>query len=366
MFNVTITVDHIRCHAQVDNWERSEPYLWTVFFYADIDTAQEPGNRLVTYTPYANATTRGMYAGGVEVGDVIQIPESIGRYSVVLDDGGLDTAVAGVLFVLLEQDLTPGDAIRAGHQALAGSAHAILNDYVEDNFPLVPPPTAEQIQAMADQIEANVKNAVRDRVKWWQVLHDQDDFFGFGYRYLTYEELEGIASGSTAEWFTARIVHEETSHIGGFGFGGSQPATFLNDYEIFGLIEVRRAEPTEDVRLNELAVYQSAVANLKSIGKQIQELRGELKTGVKGERRELLRMKLELARRTLPLAVEAVGDARQAYTVDRQDGVAPQPRKQSVPDPGRVRFRKKANVVAARTDVSRAVDASRLRGRTLV
>jgi len=307
MLSVMLKLEHMHCHEEADNFYSSEPYLWTVFFHADINTVTLGfDNMIATYTPHANWTTRGLYPNGVKAGDDVDIPASMGVRKVILDDGGAGIGMVGVLFVLLEQDQTPGNAISAGHQALAEATNFALNDYVNSKFPEIIEPTPSEIQIIADQIQGEVEDAIKDKLSWYHFLHDHDDVFGFGHQFLLYDELSSLASQTPPEQsFSARIHHEKVSQ------------KLVNDYEIFGKVLVRPYPPPPDPCANELEAYNAAVKALKDINDTIKHMQNELQTATGGKKQALLiAIKWQQETLTRP-AAEAVASTRAAYEACR-------------------------------------------------
>jgi hypothetical protein len=311
LLNVRIQLDRIHCLQQDDTGFGSEPYLWTVFFYSDINSAVFPFHRLVTYTPHSNWTTRGLYPDGVEAGDDVPIPEAMGVYNIALDDGGLDgTLLAGVLFVLLEEDNTDADALKAGHEAFAQACHNVLNLYAESKVMAADKsPTEDEIQAMADQIQTEVEDAIRDKLSWYDALDNQDDFIGFGYRFLDHDQLKSLASrANPEESFSAHIFKPESDPITTFAF---------NEYEIFGSVRATSLGPPASPFEGELKAYIEAVAALKNADDEIDKIKEQLRRA-SGTKREDLLAQLKFQRKTVrPPAVKAIGSTRAAYEARR-------------------------------------------------
>lgn len=311
MLSVTLNLDHMHCHEENDPGSGSEPYLWTVFFHADMNSITlGPGNRLVTYTPHSNWTTRGMYPNGVNAGDDVDIPEAIGNHTITLDDGGLGVGIAGMLFVLLEQDSTDGDAIKAGHQALAEATDEVLNNYVDSFFPEVPPePTTDQIEEMADQIQAEVEDAIRDKIDWYEVLENQDDLLGFGYQFYFFDELALLASQSNSEQSFSTPIRKEVTWKPPFGL----PITLVTEFEVFGSVQAQSLPRFLGPHVAEFADYEAAVKELKEVDSKIEDIIAQLREA-KGGKRKVLLSQLEFQqRRVRPFAVKAIGSARAAY-----------------------------------------------------
>jgi hypothetical protein len=305
MINASVRLRAILCHVTYDQGSSSEPYMWSSFFNLDINTISRPsGNRLVTHTPHANWTTRGVFPDGIQAGDVADIPASLGDYTVNLDPGGLGIAVVGALFVLLEQDRTPGNAIRAGHEEFEAAVDEVLNDYVDSVFPNPDISiTPAQIQQIANQIQNRVTSAIRDELSWYQLTYPQDDFIGFGYRVLTHGDLQRLAARPYGrQSFTTRIT--SSKYI--------LNRIYSYDYEVFGeVVAVEDDNPYGETNA-EYEVYRSAVDSYTSIDKTIRDLEHQLQETPSG-RRELITELIRLRQEAQPQALEQLADARMAY-----------------------------------------------------
>ena len=118
--------------------------MWNVFFTIDGSTVslrddlRLRGQAAVTPTPGSHGNLR---AGGVAAGQTIEVPDAVGRSTVVLDlvnlppnlsgalVGGV-SGVAGCVSVLLEQNLVAAEAAEAGHQAFNAEIKRILDEII--------------------------------------------------------------------------------------------------------------------------------------------------------------------------------------------------------------------------------------------
>ncbi len=295
MLNTTIHLHEIHCHQENDKGS-AEPYLWTVFFHLDINTVFNVGHRLITHTPQSHSTTKNVYLNNISAGDDLPIPEAIGRYNVTLDDGGIDAMLAGVLFILLEEDETDFDAIRAGHRAFAEVCDSILNEFIESKvFADDKSPTPDEVQMIADQIEREVKDAIKSAQGPWDYFDNQDDFQGFGYRFLTPDELKSLASNGNIEGIHAPI--------NGDGYS----------WTVHGSINIIDLDPPVDPFSIQLEEYQNAVKIYLGTQEKIDETEKGLKCA-KGENRKALFNILRHLREVVkPAAKKSVIWSRTAY-----------------------------------------------------
>ena len=328
MLSVTLHLERMHCNEQYDNWGSSEPYLWTVFFQADADTFVLPvGNHTATYTPHSNSDTRDMYRDDVLAGEDVDIPESIGTHTMILDggSGGQELGFAGMVFVLMEEDSTWAHAIRAGHQALAEAADVALNNWF--NSPAranaLAPPTDPELQAIADQIEGEVKEAIEGSSHLYDFLLDHDDFFGHGVVFFSYQQLSALASQTNPQvTFFVNICKEwththDTTLLLPYPTPPPQPETHVNDYDIFGRMWVQDLARTPGPNESGFRDYLAAVEHLKRIDAEMRETLSELPKASRAKKEALL-AKLRFQRRTVrPLAVKAVGSTRAEYSAGR-------------------------------------------------
>ena len=75
-----------------------------------MNTISSSTGLMATHTPHQTSTTRGMYPNGIESGDDVPVPASMGEFDVTLDNGDLGLSMIGCLFVLIDQRNTDADA----------------------------------------------------------------------------------------------------------------------------------------------------------------------------------------------------------------------------------------------------------------
>jgi hypothetical protein len=312
--------------------------MWPAFFSLDINTVlQGEGNRLVTYTPQTNWTTRGAFPDGIQAGDIVDIPESLGNYSVDLDPGGLDIATVGCLFVLLEEDSTPGHAVRAGHKAFAEAVDEVLNTFVDSVFPNPDVSVTDaQIEQMAGQIQGQVKGAIKDELSWIQLLYQQDDFIGFGYRILSRSDLRMLAARPFGrQGFTNRIVNS----VSIFG------QNYVQDFEVFGVVTAVDDDQPPGEGNAQYETYRLTVRELRTAEDAIRKVLRKLRKTASG-RRELITELMRLRHEALPQAMEHLEDARIAYERSQRNlrGDAGTPPASDTPGRGRQLYAKRGSL----------------------
>lgn len=183
-----------------------EPYMWNVFFTVDGSTVslrddlRLAGQAAVTPTPGSHGN---LQAGGTGPGQTIEIPDTVGRATVVLDlirfpsslsgamvGGG--AGVAGCVSVLLEQDLVAGDAAEAGHRAFNAEVKRALDELIPTLGVGNVTPSTDDLAALSGRIGDKVRQAILDEGNVLQDLFagiDPDDVVGFNVFLFTHSAL---------------------------------------------------------------------------------------------------------------------------------------------------------------------------------
>jgi len=183
-----------------------EPYLWTVFFTIDgttvslRDDLRLRGSAALTTTPGSHGN---LGAGGVGAGETIQIPDAVGRTTVILDlvkfpaslsgalVGGVSGA-AGCVSVLLEQDLVAAGAAEAGHQAFNAEVKRVLDELIATLGVGNVAPSPDDLAALSGPIGDKVRQAILEEGNVLQDVFagvDPDDVVGFNVFLFTHRAL---------------------------------------------------------------------------------------------------------------------------------------------------------------------------------
>lgn len=305
MYGISFILDRFHCNQESD-FAGAEPYLWTLFFHLDISEIFT-SLPLESYTPHKTWTTRGMYADGVRSGDDVLIPPSLGRYETALEDAGLDAMLAGFLCVLIDQDGTDGDAIKAGHAAFADSAHAALNELarglvgqvLDGETPDVPEAGIAQIR---ERIRADVEGAIRGAQNWRDVFDDQDDFIGFGYQIFDATRIKGAADVANPINIAINIRSERIVK------NQNQEFMLVDDYDVFGHFTASKPKRPGSLDWPEYEGYDKAVADFTATRSAIDALKLKLlKAGGEADPKLVSEMR-KLKRETLPRAKQELMD----------------------------------------------------------
>ncbi len=202
--NVRLKLNQIRCIDEGDGSTSAEPYLWTVFFKIDGDTARlSPllmlrGTATVQGTPVNQGN---LPDHDVDPGEVIAIPSLIGEFNTVLKPILLERPIGNVREVggvvgciaILMADNTQGSAIAKGHTALDKAVRECLDQLVPTLGFAHSQPTEADLAAMRSKIAGAVTRAIKGSVSVWEWLRgfdSMDDRIGSGIFYYDHTQLE--------------------------------------------------------------------------------------------------------------------------------------------------------------------------------
>lgn len=219
--DVNLKMNNLHCYNEADGAGSAEPYLWTVFFKIDGDTA------LVTpsFTLQGTATvvsTPGNHGNlpnhDVDPGENVPIPAILGEFKTQLKPIPLQQPVGdmkevggvmGVITVLMEQDSTKNSSIAKGHLALNRAVQTSLNAIIPTLNVSHQEPTDAEIEAMKKKIGDLVTKAIENDVSTWEwlsVLGNMDDKIGSEVFRFSHNELEtrGVSGISIKNAFQKR------------------------------------------------------------------------------------------------------------------------------------------------------------------
>lgn len=220
--NIEFKLDRLHCHDEGDGPGNAEPYLWTVFFKVDGDTAvintDDLSHVYLQGTPSV-VTTPGNHGNlgtsSVDEGDNVAIPAIIGEYRTVLKPIALTTPVLGktevggmigCIAVLMEEDNTSDSDAARGHERLDSTVRDKLTELLGTLSIGNPEPTEQDIDKMSDQIGAAVRAAIKDGVsvaEWLLGFGNMDDQIGsavFRFSHATLEAAGGSALPFSRRW----------------------------------------------------------------------------------------------------------------------------------------------------------------------
>lgn len=199
--NVRLKLNQIRCMGEGS----AAPYLWTVFFKIDGDTARL--GPLLTLR--GTATVRGTLRNqsnlpdhDVDPGEVIAVPSLVGEFNTALRPIPLERpignvrevgGVVGCIALLMEEDNIQASAIAKGHMALDEAVRECLDRLMPTLGFAHPQPTEADLAATCSKIAGAVTRAVKDSVwawDWFRGFDSVDDRIGSGVFCYTHAQLE--------------------------------------------------------------------------------------------------------------------------------------------------------------------------------
>jgi hypothetical protein len=228
--DVHLKLTNIHCYDPGDGIGSAEPYLWSVFFKIDGETAFVNADGALQGTATV-VSTRGNHRDlprpSVNAGDDVPVTPALGEFTtqlvpIPLRKPILDLAfvggVVGAIVVLMEQDATSDTAIAQGHHALDQAVQDSLNGLIPQLGIKAQDGLAVQIEAIKKQIGDTVMQAIQNDVSIWSwlgALGNMDDQIGGN---------------------VFRFSHDDLASFGVGGIGFHQRFTNQGDWEIMGRI----------------------------------------------------------------------------------------------------------------------------------
>jgi hypothetical protein len=119
-------LQQLRCHDKPDGWTNGEPYLWNIFFKIDgscviLNERFRLEGRPVYH--FSKGSQGNLSAKGLESGGMVPIPDEVGEWKTLLVPITVPyfesqiPGVAGLVSVLIEQNLVSSGGAEAGHEA---------------------------------------------------------------------------------------------------------------------------------------------------------------------------------------------------------------------------------------------------------
>jgi hypothetical protein len=210
--NVNFEFQRLRCIDEGDGAGSAEPYLWTVFFKLDADTLATGNPTTRTHTSdRANLPNQ-----DVDAGEIQAIPAAVGRFATKLKAlpvaGRENESRIGCIFALMEEDDTPSHAMHKGHLKFNAQVTAKVRDFMLQALGGTVP-TQQEINAAAAQVSSAVAKAVKDDLKWYEVLRNHDDVIGNGVLIFSLADL--LKAGTAGISFARRFQNEGDWEISG-------------------------------------------------------------------------------------------------------------------------------------------------------
>jgi hypothetical protein len=304
VLSATFNLEQLECVEEHDNFG-AEPYLWTAFFHSDAGTIAA-GQVADTIVPLSTDAGRGAIPDGVDDGETVAIPTSIGRRSMTIDPSG--TTLAGVIFVLIEENFSSQSAMAAGQLEFRNAFDSLLDPFLflhaNDDDEALKPALAE----LATKIQARVVAKIRAESSWTAFFKPQDRFLGFGVHILKGPELLNLATSPLrSHKFSVTLKTRLNLPAGPH----TPPPVVFEEYEVRGSVRARQLPP--GLEGSAQATYDAAFAQFEKVNAQLVALHTKLATAPHRERASL---KEELRYQdsvVLAVAADAVDVARRNY-----------------------------------------------------
>lgn len=207
---VNFNLSNIKCYDEADEDGGAEPYLWTVFFKVDGDTAvvNDRFNLEGTASVFGTHGDHGNLGDtDVKENDTVPIPGSIGKFKTTLRPipvkpiPGLTVGgVVGVIAILMEEDSTSEDAVAEGHSQLDTALQNALNNLIPTLGWDEQDITKEEVKGIESKITSAIRSAIVNEVGFWDIAwgfitldNNQDDHVGTAKFVLSYRDLEGLS-----------------------------------------------------------------------------------------------------------------------------------------------------------------------------
>ena len=227
----------------------AEPYLWTVFFKVDGNSANVTpvltlsGSATMTFTAGSHGNLR---VGQVALGQVIPVPAPLGQWRDQLKPIPVDPAaqpwlkatelpaVFGVVAVVLLHGAVTDDAAEAGHMALNAAIEEAINNVIGSLGLAHQKITQQDVASVTKGISDKVTNAIENHQTWvenlYSYFHGPDIEIGFATWFWSQDQLPGLD------------VHQD--------FSASVGGDVLDIWEIDGELDATRVPPQVNIALN--------------------------------------------------------------------------------------------------------------------
>ncbi|HEX2901549.1 MAG TPA: hypothetical protein VHS96_17690, partial [Bacteroidia bacterium] len=123
---IRVKLQQLRCHDKPDGWSNGEPYLWNIFFKIDGSCITLTDNFRLAGKPvyhFSKGSHGNLSAKNLESGGMAAIPDEVGEWKTMLVPITVPhfeakvSGVAGLVSVLIEQNLVSSSGAEAGHEA---------------------------------------------------------------------------------------------------------------------------------------------------------------------------------------------------------------------------------------------------------
>jgi hypothetical protein len=319
MLDVTIRLEELRCMQQFDLGGASEPYLWVLFFEADLATANDRNPDLVmTYNLQSGSSAREFIPGNFRSGTTAAIPEYLGTHHMFLDEDETVRPTCGVVMALLEENGTSENLIEQGHFEFGNALHDEINQFARDALGSRPM-TPEERQAMTGRVEERVRAAIRRNAPASEYFRGKDRLIGFASETFGADVLYLLRDRTGGQPYPlAWDFHKEVEIPVGAGV-----LRGVDDYRITAGIQVSTYVPPPPDPCGALhAEYRRLERQVREFEERLRLLQSDLAAAPPRER-PAIRQEIEEVRAELAPIARARNEARQAYQECRLENPIP-------------------------------------------
>jgi hypothetical protein len=321
MLEVQFRLQQLRCDQQFDWYGSSEPFLWVLFFALDI-TSIRPPDFVRTVNMLAHRSGKGVLAGDVRPGTVVEIPEQLGGFRVLLEEG-IPAPLAGFVVALLEDNGTADSLVRNGHLEFGAALHEEINRFVRENPSPDAAMTEEQRAAMIERIERRVRDAIARDAGPLDYFSGKDQLVGFDSLTFGWPALDFLRNQIPGEHYPlASHFRWERTVPAGMGLMHA-----IDDYTLTATISVATYVPPTpgppDPCAPQLSELYDLERQMRAFGEQIAALQADLATASPAQKQQILAEIRELQRGEGADLRRALVAARAAYNECRAENPLP-------------------------------------------
>lgn len=201
---VAVTLTELRCLAQSESGNGSEPYLWTTFFaFGAEQIGTQPGIFGIKTPSYDQFRTE--FPDGIKAGRVATVPVFIASGSFDFDlDAVPQPKLFGAIAVLMEEDSTPQQFMVQGRIAYSKEIEVQLQALGRERLLSgnLGPLTDAEAETIKQAVKAKVTAAVGRGQTLGALFRNQDDNLGFMFKLFTHRASDPANSEIKRQSFT--------------------------------------------------------------------------------------------------------------------------------------------------------------------
>jgi len=200
-FNVKIKLKTLTCHNKTENWGKTVPYLWTIFFRIDGDCVIIAHDfKLVGKGVFhhGQGSHGNLNIAEIQKGQTISIPTNVGEWTTYLTPFVVPyfdqkvPSITGAISVLMEQNNVSGKGAEAGHKALNQQVELAVNQSlaefdprdvdINDIMGSIQNYFETKVASFTDSIQKDITNAIKKKQSLFRnlwTLMNADSMLGY-------------------------------------------------------------------------------------------------------------------------------------------------------------------------------------------